>query len=138
MIGVFPINGDLLRYHVNGKSMRCVNERCGAILKDWPDGAGVEPLCDKCGALMVRSQYLVDLGEWDGNGACGCEAYQFGKAREAESRMKLSESHRRYLIEIEPMRCAHIMRARRWLLDEMIRRMIVDKERGINKFNVAR
>ncbi len=77
---------------------------------------------------MERSKYLVDLCEFDCNAQCSCEAFQFSLQPIAERRMQMTEKHRRYLIETSPQRCSHIMRARRYLLDEIIRKTCANRK----------
>ena len=120
MMKVFPIQGELIRFLVTGESVRCI--LCEKVFNDYPDFEEGEQLgrCRECGGKIERRKFQIDLGEYGGNGACGCEDFEYRHQQYATNRMTLSANERAILLEHDPRRCKHIRRARRHFQDEMI------------------
>jgi hypothetical protein len=128
--GVWHLEG-LLRYHVAGKTITCRKFPALHRFQDFgiwePDE--LLPPCPTCGGVLERNRYLVDLGEWEGNGACSCEHFCFRLQPQARARLEGLVEGRPTPLRIKqeilenPFRCSHIMICRRYVLDELIEKI---------------
>lgn len=81
----------------------------------------VEPIDGELLRYRVASDneldgYLVDLAALDGNGICQCKAFQIQGLSQLKERRRLGVPG--------AVRCKHIHRARAFLLDQLIQRML--------------
>jgi hypothetical protein len=58
--------------------------------------------------------YLVDLGEYNGNGSCGCQHFEFRLKPTLERNHEIDWTR-------TPMRCRHIEAARQFALDVILK-----------------
>lgn len=68
-------------------------------------------------------EHLVDLGSWNGFGACSCEAFQFNQAA------KLRHG------EHPGSRCKHILRAREAFTDTMVASLASRENQKRNQYH---
>lgn len=126
----------VLRYWVAGNTVACKSYPDRHRFKEFNihDPDENMPPCHKCGGKLERMRYLVDMGEYFGNGSCGCENFHYRLRPQLEEMIKglmpnrPAPAHIRRKIVESPLRCSHIMICRRYFLDEVIA-ALSDKER---------